>query len=236
MTRWLRCLLMCALSQGCSTLDEADAAMDAGVGMISTLDAGPIQPGDSGLEGGSADAQSSDAQNSDAMSSDAMNSTDGAADAGSTLPTPSACGAPAPGQSPAMLHRAALDVLTPATPCGFSDCHTGRGKAGLVLMGAVDLRSVLVGKPACEAPAVPLVDGRGGDQSLQNSWLWLKLTSETDVDGALPMNAAWGVGQSCGQLPTQPYGVVMPLASPPLSGAQKDAIRAWICAGAPGPM
>lgn len=227
MMRWLHCLVICALSQGCSSLDETPetdagmaAGMDTGMGVIAPPDVAPGQPGDGGLDGGSTDA----------MSSDAASSTD------TSLPLPSACGAPAPGQSPAMLHRAALDVLTPTTPCGFSDCHAGRGKAGLVLLGAVDLRSALVAKPACEAPAVPLVDGRGGDEALQNSWLWLKLTSDTDVEGALPMNAAWGVGQSCGQLPTQPYGVIMPLASPPLNGAQKEAVRAWICAGAPGPI
>jgi hypothetical protein len=155
-------------------------------------------------------------------------------DAGS-MPQPS-LGCPAsPSATPAALHRAALEVLTPMTPCGFSDCHAGRGKAGLTLLGATDLRALLVGKSTCEAPAVPLVDGRGGELGLRNSWLWLKLDSEADAEGALPVNAAWGVGQSCGQLPSQPYGVLMPLASPRLMGMRRDAVRAWICAGAPGP-
>ena len=140
-----------------------------------------------------------------------------------------------PGAPPAALHRAALEVLTFMTPCGFSDCHAGRGKAGLTLLGATDLRTLLLGKVACEAPAVPLVDGRGGELGLRNSWLWLKLGSEVNAEGALPSNAAWGVSQSCGQLPTQPYGVLMPLSSPRLEDARRDAVRAWICAGAPGP-
>ena len=137
--------------------------------------------------------------------------------------------------SGAALHQAALEVLTPMTPCGFSSCHSGRGKAGLSLAGSMDLRALLVGKAACEAPALSLVDGSGGEAALQKSWLWIKLTSPADAQGALPTNASWGASVSCGQTPDQPYGSLMPLESERLDEARLSSIRKWICAGAPGP-
>lgn len=136
----------------------------------------------------------------------------------------------------AALHQAALDVLSPMTPCGFSSCHSSRTKAaGLTLLEAKDLRTLLVDKTACEAPELPLVDGSGGKAALARSWLWLKLTSDVDAQGALPDNASWGMAKSCGQSPDQPYGVLMPLESGMLEEERLDAIRSWICAGAPGP-
>lgn len=132
------------------------------------------------------------------------------------------------------LHQAAHEVLTSMTPCGFSSCHQGNGKAGLVLSGAGDLRTLLVGHSACEAPALSLVDGSGGSAALMKSWLWLKLVSKTDADTALLPNASWGMSKSCGQRPDQPYGLLMPQNST-IEKEKLAPIRAWICAGAPGP-
>ena len=132
------------------------------------------------------------------------------------------------------LHKAAHEVLTTMTPCGFSSCHSGNGKAGLTLLGASDLRAQLVGKSACEAPALSLVDGSGGSAALMKSWLWLKLTSKVDPETALLPNTSWGTAKSCGQRPDQPYGLLMPLSST-IENEKLAPIRAWICAGAPGP-
>ena len=213
--RRLAVVMVSALALSCASGTDPGPEQEHEAGFVQALDASNdgalVSP--SGLDGGSALVPIGDA----------------------ATPQPSAACTPTPNTPPAALHRAALEVLTPMTPCGFSDCHAGRGKAGLTLVGAVDLRTLLVGKSACEASTVPLVDARGGELGLRNSWLWLKLDSQVDAEGALPSNTAWGVGQSCGQLPTQPYGVLMPLNSPRLEGARRDAVRAWICAGAPGP-
>jgi hypothetical protein len=141
------------------------------------------------------------------------------------------------------LHAAALTVLNGMSPCGFSSCHQPPGKAMLVLMGATDLKMTLVSKPSCEAPTVPLVDPRGGEAGLNNSWLWLKLTAMTDGTGmgVLAPNPAWGMGgNACGQMAGgQPFGQRMPwgdLDTMMLDPNKLAPIKAWICAGAPGPM
>jgi hypothetical protein len=140
---------------------------------------------------------------------------------------------------PAALHMAAVGVLAGSSPCGFSSCHMGSGKAKLVLMGSTDLKTLLVGKPSCEAASIPLVDGSGGETGLNNSWLWLKLTAATDGAGTgkLVSQAAWGTPGSCGQDGDKPFGQRMPWGNGDgmLDAAKLASIKAWICAGAPGP-
>jgi hypothetical protein len=127
------------------------------------------------------------------------------------------------------------------TPCGFSSCHVPpSGKAMLVLMGATDLKTTLVGKASCEAPALPLVDPSGGEAALGKSYLWQKLTAMTDSTGSgmLVTQQAWGMNANCGQDPSQPFGVRMPLgdADGMLEDTRLAPIKAWICGGAPGAM
>lgn len=138
------------------------------------------------------------------------------------------------------LHMAAAAVLTPASPCGFSSCHTGVGKAKLTLMGSMDLKTLLVDKPSCEAPMLPLISSMGGEEGLNHSWIWQKLTAMTDSSGTgkLVENAAWGMSSpSCGQPGDQPFGIRMPWTNSDmmLDAAKLASIKAWICAGAPGP-
>ena len=134
------------------------------------------------------------------------------------------------------LHAAAASVLTVMSPCGFSSCHQGNGKAGLALAGATDLNALLVGKTACEAPTLSLVDGSGGDAALNRSWLWLKLVAPYRPGGTLEGHPDWGTPGACGQVPPDSYGVLMPLgATEALDEARLGPIRDWICAGAPGP-
>ena len=110
-----------------------------------------------------------------------------------------------------------------------------RPKAKLPLGGATDMKTLLVGKMACEAPMVPLADGKGGDAALHNSWLWIKMTAKLDGNGNIPLNAAWGApGQDCGIMMPGNHGLRMPYGFDP-SEEQLAAVRNWICAGAPGP-
>ena len=145
----------------------------------------------------------------------------------------------------AMLHQAVVDALIPKdaatpTPCAFSSCHnTTQKKAMLNLdVGTADLHAILVDKPSCEVPTEKLVASGGGDAALANSWLWQKLTAPVGSSGELTAQTAWGMGgASCGQDSGQPFGVRMPKGSiDPISSTKLDPIKAWICAGAPGPM
>lgn len=146
--------------------------------------------------------------------------------------------------APAALHMAAAMAILPTTnqgPCAFGSCHDDKSKkAGLSLVGGamLDLKSQTVGKTACEAPTLMIVDGSGGDAALAKSWLWQKLTSTADSDGALKTNAAWGTPSlTCGQTSGQDFGIRMPWTNTdmPLGMDKLKAIRDWICAGAPGP-
>jgi len=142
------------------------------------------------------------------------------------------------------LHAAALAALVPASkrshgPCASSGCHDADAhRAKLVLDHHVDdLRAALVHHEACEVH-LPLVDGEGGAHALEHSWLWQKLTAHVEHDGALEANPDWGVNAICGQRMGDPYGARMPLAAhgeSHLSESKLDAVRRWICAGAPGP-
>lgn len=144
-----------------------------------------------------------------------------------------------------MLHQAVVDAIIPKdpmtpTPCAFSSCHTTSLKKAMLSLdvGTMDLKSVLVDKPSCEVPTMMLVKSGGGDAALANSWLWQKLTAPVGSSGELTAETAWGMGgAACGQDSGQPFGVRMPKGSIDLSPASRlDPIKAWICAGAPGPM
>jgi len=139
-----------------------------------------------------------------------------------------------------MLHEAARAVLlpkpeTPTLPCAFSSCHTDKiKKAQLVLDTTVtDLRATLVGKAACEAPNLKLVDATGGDAGLAKSWLWIKLAATGEM---IPPDPSWGTPGSCGQMGAMDYGVRMPYGGGMWEDTKLAAVKAWICAGAPGPM
>lgn len=141
----------------------------------------------------------------------------------------------------AALYMAAAGVLTATSPCGFGSCHMGSGKAKLVLLNATDLKTLLVDKPSCEAPMLPLISSMGGEAGLNNSWIWQKLTAMTDTSGTgkIVENAAWGMSSpSCGQPGDQPFGIRMPWTNSDmmLDAPKLASIKAWICAGAPGPM
>ncbi len=158
---------------------------------------------------------------------------------GDAAPPPAATAVPGceiADMSSATLHADAAAILATETPCGFSSCHTGNGKAGLILHEVADLNAQMVGVTSCEAPNLPLVDGQGGDAGLNNSWLWLKLTAEAVPGGMLTPDATWGEPGNCGQ-DVGSYGGRMPLAgSPDVPGEERlGPIRNWICAGAPGP-
>ena len=99
-----------------------------------------------------------------------------------------------------------------------------------------DLNKLLVGKASCEAPALPLVDGSGGDGALAKSWLWQKFVAPAGSDGQMIAKPEWGTAVlTCGQ--EKEFGLRMPrsqTADLPTESKLK-AIRDWICAGAPGP-
>jgi hypothetical protein len=138
-------------------------------------------------------------------------------------------------------HAGALSVLNQMLPCGIGMCHAGTGQAGLALVGTTDLKALLVGKPACEAPTLLLVDPQGGDAALANSWLWQKLTAPAMSTDMLIAQPAWGTAAACptmgfGKTMTDGFGDRMPYGS--LDTLKPDPlakIRDWICAGAPGP-
>lgn len=152
------------------------------------------------------------------------------------------CGAASTLPGP-MLHDMAKGFLipkaeSPMSPCAFGSCHTEKlKKAQLVLdLSITDLKATLVDKPSCEAPALKLVASGGGDAALQKSWLWLKLTAPADASDVLTSNPAWGTPGNCGQMSGQDYGVRMPFGAGAWEDNKKAAVKAWICAGAPGAM
>lgn len=139
----------------------------------------------------------------------------------------------------ATLHAAASEVLTATTTCGFSSCHIGAGKAGLTLVGSTNLNMLMVDKPSCQAPNVPLVKSGGGQAALDDSYLWIKLVGAADSSGFILGDVAvWGMGGACGQTAAAPYGVRMPQAASAMTTSEERLakVRNWICAGAPAPM
>jgi len=138
-------------------------------------------------------------------------------------------------------HAGALSVIGQMMTCGISLCHGGTvGQAKLVLLGATDLKATLADKPSCEAPTMPLVDSRGGDVALGNSWLWQKLTAPTDEMDVLIVQPSWGTPGTCpttgfGSMMTSGFGSRMPKGGRTLEAPSLAPVRNWICAGAPGP-
>jgi hypothetical protein len=129
-----------------------------------------------------------------------------------------------------------VEVLTSPATCALSVCHDNeRPEANLGLLGLTDLRDALVDKAACQAPALKLVDGRGGDAALTNSWVWQKLTAPVNSSNVLETNPAWGSSVSCKQQPGQTFGVRMPIGATTLAEDKLVKVRDWICAGAPAP-
>jgi hypothetical protein len=140
------------------------------------------------------------------------------------------------------LHAAAAVALLPQPTnpgCSFTSCHNANvKKANLILTAEpVNLRTQLVGKMACEVPALALVATTGGDAALANSWLWQKLTAPVDGSGDLLPKPEWGAGMTgCSQMSgSAVFGARMPYGGM-LSMEKLSAVRDWICAGAPGPM
>ena len=163
----------------------------------------------------------------------------GAGSGGLVLGKPG-CGA-AMSMPPAMLHAAMVTTFTQtmgtmASCAASTSCHQmGSPKAMLALGGVTDLKTALVGKMSCEAPNVPLADGKGGDAALANSWLWIKLVAPLDGNGNIPFKPEWGTpGTTCGVPTPGTGGIRMPFGVDP-SPEQVNTLRNWICAGAPGP-
>jgi hypothetical protein len=168
--------------------------------------------------------------------------TGGGGAGGAAAVDPLKCESMPPVTTPAMLHADAAAVLTvPMGTCNFSSCHNPpNGKSKLRLQDVADLNAALVGVMSCQAPTIPLVAAGGGDPALQNSWLWLKMTSPTVAnDVALVPDPAWGPGGATGcdnPMPSQLFGVIMPKgATKPVAENKLGPIRRWICGGAPGP-
>lgn len=143
--------------------------------------------------------------------------------------------------TPAELHAAAAAALLPVATnkgCAFSSCHDmSSKKAGLTLLETPnDLRMQLVGKAACEVPAYQLVATTGGDTALAKSWLWQKFTAPAGSDGQLTPKPEWGTAVlTCAQ--ESGFGLRMPRSQSAdlLTASKLEAVRDWICAGAPGP-
>jgi len=132
--------------------------------------------------------------------------------------------------------------------CAVSTCHGGMGSgaARLNLQTAIaggTLRTALVGVPACQYDAMPLVDpGRP-----ENSWLYLKVAGgHTGTQVAFTPDPAWSHGLTPnpdGTLPVSQcpltvsgrisFGAMMPLGSTGLDAATAAVIRDWIAMGAP---
>jgi hypothetical protein len=116
--------------------------------------------------------------------------------------------------------------------CSVASCHGSAAEAKLSLLEP-DLRALMVGVPACEAPSLSLVEPFKPEES----WLWIKLTGElaNETAGDLAPQPAWGEpGTDCPG--ASGFGKRMPRVSPySLEPAQLAKIRSWIEAGAPGP-
>jgi hypothetical protein len=147
------------------------------------------------------------------------------------------CGAPS-GKAPAELYAAATMAFLPPDetkmlPCAFSSCHSSTKKAAQLNLAAGATLADLVGKVACEAPNLKLVDPSGGDAALSKSWIYLKIAAPVDASLNLMPDASWGTPGACGQM--SGYGARMPISGGEDGvGPEKRAImREWICAGAP---
>jgi hypothetical protein len=139
--------------------------------------------------------------------------------------------------TPAELHDAALMALS-ATCGSSSSCHDGssQGMKGMLSIPAgVDLNMQLVDKAACQAPTLSLIKSGGGDEALEGSWIWQKLTAPKDDSLNIIAKPEWGepVLVGCGQ--ASGFGTRMPQGGLDISPNRLVAVRNWICAGAAGP-
>jgi hypothetical protein len=128
---------------------------------------------------------------------------------------------------------AILGVGAQPTSCSISTCHgAATAEAGLELKSGVNLSELLVGVKSCEAPNLNLVEPGEPDKS----WLYIKLTAETESNGDLVPDPAWGEPSAdCDD--AAGFGKRMPRVAPyqKLEAAQLEQVRSWILAGAPGP-
>jgi hypothetical protein len=117
-----------------------------------------------------------------------------------------------------------------ASGCAVRSCHGSVAEAGLEFAKGDDLIAKLVNVPSCVAPSVKLVVPGKPDES----WLYIKLTAETNAQGDLVPDPSWGEPENCGQ--GKNFGKRMPRLGNVSWEAEKiEAIRSWIAAGAPGP-
>lgn len=121
-------------------------------------------------------------------------------------------------------------------PCAFGSCHNASKKAAQLSLVVGTNLAELVGKPSCESPNLKLVEAGGGDAALAKSWLYQKLAAPVDGSAALVPDPAWGTPGQCGQMGD--FGMRMPLAggAEGVGEAKLNAMKEWICAGAPGAM
>jgi hypothetical protein len=140
--------------------------------------------------------------------------------------------------------------------CSFSSsCHGGRGRGEARLNFAAvtnvgePVTDLLNGVLSCEYDRMPRIDPGNPD----NSWLWIKLTAETDDEGFILFEPDddWEHGleedeDGLLERSTCPlteegvlsFGLSMPrnLEEPaPLADEEIEMIRQWIVLGAPGP-
>ena len=135
--------------------------------------------------------------------------------------------------------------------CSFMSCHGGAG------MGAAHLNfaaahaagtpytTLLVGVPACEYSAMPLVTAGDPDAS----WLYLKVAGpHTGLDVEFTPSPTWDSGlvaRADGTFPPSicplttsgriDFGAMMPQGTMGLTPSDADLLRRWIADGAPGP-
>ncbi|HEX5658306.1 MAG TPA: hypothetical protein VFX59_13985 [Polyangiales bacterium] len=129
-------------------------------------------------------------------------------------------------------HAEALQALTVGA-CAIGSCHGTSAQGDLQLAAATNLRELLVGVKACEAPSLNLVEPGDPDKS----WLWIKLTAEYGSGGKLKSESSWGASGNCATNPGVGFGNRMPDVSPPTwTQANLDIVESWIKGGAPGPL
>jgi hypothetical protein len=145
------------------------------------------------------------------------------------------CEAAMPG-TPAELHAAALMAFDGS--CAGGSCHDGSNggtKAGLAFMMTSNLNELLVDKPSCQVPSIPLVASGGDQAALLNSWIWQKITAPVNADSDLIAKPEWGEAVLTCNQDGGPFGARMPRIGVDLSENRTAAVRNWICAGALAP-
>lgn len=188
---------------------DADASTDAGGGGSGARAAPAGDGGGDGRGAGSNGGASSEGCRSAGARDDADAGGDGAA-----------------------LYVAAAEVLT--VRCAQARCHGPVPAYELLELTAdrCDLTRPLLDVPACEYDLMDRVE----PGQPERSWLWLKLTAPHDERYQLQFEPddAWSPSRDprCAEAG---FGTRMPPPGFPLSDAERETIRAWILAGAPGP-